>query len=149
LKILEPRLLRLAVRVSKGGSSLQGDIGIGHMVPVNLMGEGTRRLLSIVLAIANSSGGICLIDGIENGFHYSVIKDVWKAIAQSTRKADVQLFATTHSYECIQAAHEAFVEDGTYDFALHRLDREDGDMEVVTYDKDTLGIGLELFHEVR
>ncbi len=149
LKQLEPRLSKLALVPLAGKMVLHGDIGLPQMIPVQLMGEGVQRILSIVLAIAVAKHGMVLIDEIENGLYYSVMADVWKAIAEAARQADVQVFATTHSYECIQAAHEAFVEGGTYDFALHRLDWEEGGIEAVTYDQESLETGLELYHEVR
>jgi hypothetical protein len=62
---------------------------------------------------------------------------------------NVQLFATTHSYQCIEAAHEAFTRSGPYDLRLHRLDRVGERIEVATYDQETLGTALELYHEVR
>ncbi len=62
LRLLEPRLKRLAVLVMGDIPVIHGDIGIGRMIPISLMGEGTGRLLSILLAIANAPGDIVLID---------------------------------------------------------------------------------------
>jgi AAA15 family ATPase/GTPase len=114
-----------------------------------MMGEGVRRLLGIVMAIAGASGGRVLIDEIENGLHYSVMVDVWQAIAHAARQANVQVFATTHSFECIAAAHEAFSQGPSYDFALHRLEEGVDGIEAVTYDQETMATALELEHEVR
>jgi hypothetical protein len=149
LRILEPRLQRLSIIPLAGQPVIHGDIGLPRLVPVPFMGEGMRRVLSFVLAIANAPGGVVLIDEIENGLHHTVLKNVWQAIAQAARKADVQVFATTHSYECINAAHEAFLASGTYDFNLHRLDREEGGIEVVSYDQESIGGAMDHFMEVR
>jgi AAA15 family ATPase/GTPase len=102
------------------------------------MGEGMRRVLSLVLAIANAPGGVVLIDEIENGLHYSVQADVWKAIARAARDADVQVFATTHSWECIEAAHRAFKEAGPYELRYYRLDRRGSDIGVKSFDERML-----------
>jgi len=149
LRILEPQLQRLALAPLAGESVIHGDIGLPKLVPIPFMGEGVRRVLSIVLAIANAPGGVVLIDEVENGLHYSVMKDVWKAIAVAARQMDVQVFATTHSYECIQAAHEAFTASGIYDLRLLRLDRLNGEIQVAAYDQDVLGYATEMRHEVR
>src|SRR5262249_1285242 len=101
LQILEPRLKRLSLIPLSAEPVIDGDIGLPRLVPVAFMGDGVRRLLSIVLAIANASGGVVLIDEIENGLHYSVQKQVWQAIAKAARRLDVQVFATTHSWECL------------------------------------------------
>jgi len=113
------------------------------------MGEGMGRLLSIVLAIASAARGVILIDEVENGIHHSVMTKVWSAIAQVARAADVQIFATTHSWECITAAHQAFSESGTYDFRLHRLDRVDDDVRAVTFDQEMLDAAIKAGLEVR
>jgi AAA15 family ATPase/GTPase len=113
------------------------------------MGEGIGRLLSIILAIANAKGGTILIDEIENGLHYSVLSNVWKAIADAARRADVQIFATTHSLECIRAAHEAFESSDKYDFRYHRLERIKDEIRSVTYDQENLAISDEMNLEMR
>jgi hypothetical protein len=135
LRILEPRLKELDFFMTAGGLMIHGDIGLPHILPVALMGEGMRRVLSIVLAITTSSGGRVLIDEVENGLHHSVMKDVWQAIAQAARTADVQIFATTHSYECIRAAHQAFKDSPPYEFRYFRLDRRGEDIVVKSLDE--------------
>jgi hypothetical protein len=152
LKLIEPRLERIISIATAGSSMLHGDIGIGYLLPLYLMGDGMLHLTNYVLQIANAQNGILLIDEIENGLHYSAMTNVWKAIASVAREYDVQIFATTHSWECIRYAHEAFSSSKNYDedFRLHRLDRQNnGDITVVTYDKESLGASLEFGMEVR
>ena len=149
LRIVEPRLQRLALVPIAGESVIHGDIGLSKLVPIPFMGEGIRRVLSIVLAIANAPGGVVLIDEVENGLHYSVMKDVWKAAALAARQMNVQVFATTHNWECILHAHEAFSEDHPYDLGLHRLDRLNGDITMVTYDKEMIETALRTRLEIR
>lgn len=122
LKIIEPRLKKLTIVVIGGEPILHGDIGIGRLVPLPVMGEGMCRITSLILRIANAPGGVVLIDEIENGLHYSVLSKVWEAIGKAARDFKTQVFATTHSLECIIAAHEAFSKSEEYDFRLHRLD---------------------------
>jgi len=149
LKIVEPRLKRLAVLVSGGLPMINGDIGIGRLIPLPLLGEGMVRLLEILLAISTTRDGVILIDEIENGLHYSVLKKVWKAIAQNARKSNTQIITTTHSRESIEAAHLAFSEDGVYDFRLHRLECINGIISTITYDKDLLSASVKAQLEVR
>jgi hypothetical protein len=149
LRLLEPALRRIALLVVEGEASLYGDVGRGRLVPLTFMGEGMRSVLAVLLAITNATEGYVLVDEIENGLHYSVMKDVWKAIGQAARAANVQVFATTHSWECVRYAHEAFSEDGPYDLRLHRLDRVGEEIQVATYAQDSLGYATEMSHEVR
>lgn len=149
LRQVEPRVKRLAVIIISGVPIIHADIGTNRLVPVPLIGDGVCRLLSIALAIANAQDGILLVDEIENGLYYGVMVDVWKAIAAFTRQFNVQLFATTHSQECIRAAHQAFTEVSKYDFHLHRLEWVENTIRAVTYEKETLGAALEAGLEVR
>ncbi len=149
LRPLEPRLSRLAILIIGNRPVISGDIGMRELVPIPLMGEGLGRLLSIVLAIANAPHGFVLIDEIENGLHYSVLVDVWDAIADAARLADVQVVATTHSRECILAAHKAFSTSDQYDFCYHRLERKDHVIQTFTYDQETLGISEDMDFEIR
>jgi len=74
---------------------------------------------------------------------------VWRGLLHAAEQENVQVFATTHSYECIRAAHEAFSETLSYDFALHRLEEVKGEIKVTTYDKETLETSLASNFETR
>jgi hypothetical protein len=149
LRIIEPRLQKLGLVPTTDKPIIHGDIGMSRLVPIPFMGEGLRRVLSIVLAIANAPGGVVLIDEIENGLHYSVHKKVWQAIAVAARKNDVQVFATTHSWECIVAANESFSASDPFDLAVHRLDRRDQEIRAVSYDREALAAAMKHEMEVR
>ncbi|HQU46064.1 MAG TPA: ATP-binding protein, partial [Pirellulales bacterium] len=149
LQILEPRLTRLALVPFAGQSVIHGDIGLSHLVPIPFMGEGMRSLLSIVLALATSPGGVVLIDEIENGLHWSVLPNVWRSLVSAARSADAQVFLTTHSWECIRAAHEVFSADACYDLRLHRLDRKNGEISVATFDREMIDASLVMGLEMR
>jgi len=148
LQLVEPRLKRIFVRFI-GEPMLYGEVGLRRSLPLRLMGDGMSRLFNLVLHISNAPGGVVLVDEIENGLHYTVLPKVWQAIAETARHFGTQVFATTHSLECIAAAHEAFSQVGVYDFRLHRLDRVGDDIRVVNYDQETLTAALETGLEIR
>jgi len=149
LKIIEPRLEGLTVQHRNGVPVIYGDIGISRLMPLPLMGDGIGRLLGIALAIPAAQDGILLVDEIENGLHHTVMSQVWQAVARLAREYNVQILATTHSEECIRAAHQAFVADDVYDFALHRLEWVKGAIRAVTLDQETLEAAIEIDVEVR
>lgn len=95
------------------------DTGLSELVPINVMGDGIRRLLSIIVTIANQKNGFVFIDEIENGFHHKTLKILWETIFDTAREYNVQIFATTHSYECIKAFQKA------YTFNKHPEDNDD------------------------
>ncbi len=149
LKRLEPRLNRLMVLVTGMGPILHADIGLGRMVPIPMMGEGIGRVLTILLAIASCKNGLVLIDEFDNGLHFSVMTEAWKAVADFSREHNTQIIATSHSWECVRAAHYSFADTSHYDFRLHRLESNANEASAVTYDKDTLDSALETGVEVR
>lgn len=125
--------------------------GLKQPLPLSSMGDGMRRVISLMLAITNTEEGIVLVDEIENGIHHSVQVDVWNAIAEAARAYNVQIFATTHSHEMILAAHEAFSEKDPSDLRYFRLsrDRDTNEIQGVAYEPETLEAAIEVGFEVR
>ncbi|MFH0813745.1 MAG: AAA family ATPase [Pseudomonadota bacterium] len=150
LKFIEPRLEKLEILSYQGISMLHGYLkGYDEPVPSPLLGDGVKRVMSLLLAIGSSRNGVVLVDEVENGIHHSLMPSVWGAIAEGASLFNAQVFATTHSAECVYAAHEAFKAREYYDFKLHRLDRVDGVVKAVTYDQESLEGALSIPLEVR
>ncbi|MCR4315419.1 MAG: ATP-binding protein [Planctomycetes bacterium] len=149
LKHIEPRLQNLKVIPYSGSSMIFADLGLERLIPLPLSGEGMVRLTSMLLSIYSSPGGIVLVDEIENGLHHTVMQKVWESIRYSALEADVQIFATTHSQECIEAAHSAFSEEEEYAFRLFRLENVEGETIVKSYDREILDSSIDLAFDVR
>jgi predicted ATPase len=149
LQIIEPGLESLTVRHIGNVPIIYGDVGKKRLIPLALMGDGMGRLLGIALSIPQAQDGILLVDEVENGLHHTVMSKVWRAIADLAREYNVQIFATTHSEECIRAAHRAFNASERYDFALHRLERVEQAIRAITFDRETLDAAIEMDAEVR
>jgi predicted ATP-dependent endonuclease of OLD family len=60
---------------------------------------------------------------------------------------NVQVYATTHSSECIGAAYQALKDRGS--LRLHRLQEHDGTIEAVTYTEEALAGAVDYDIEVR
>lgn len=149
LRIIDQRLTRLSIIYVNDQPIIHGDIGIQKMLPIQLMGEGLSRLLSYILRISNIRNGIILIDEIENGIHYTASEQVWSFIDSISKMYNVQVFATTHSYECLRSAKNAFMKSDTSDFAFFRLERTNDTVTVKSMDKDTFEYAIETDTEVR
>lgn len=76
--------------------------GVDELVLSNMAGDGIRRFLKIITAVANPARTIVLIDEIENGLHYSAYKLLWKSILALSSTLDIQLFITTHNVETLK-----------------------------------------------
>ena len=151
-KNVEPRLTQFELLHNGPHIEVHGHMkGLEQPVPLSSMGEGMRRIFSLMLAISTTGKGIVFIDEIENGLHHSIHVDVWRAIAEAASAYNVQIFATTHSYEMIRAAHEAFQGREPFDFRLYRLgrNRDNNDIRVVSYNKEILNATIENNFEMR
>lgn len=133
IRILDPRVQDVTMVMVGDSPLLHADLGTGALIPLSLMGEGVQSVVSMVLAVANCTRGVVLIDEIENGIHHSAMEKVWSEVARLSKEFGVQVFATTHSYECIQAAHDAFEQSEDDDLRLIRLDRTDGVIEPISF----------------
>lgn len=144
LQSVEPELQRLAVVSARQSPTIYADVGIGRLIPIQLMGDGMSRVLSLSLAIASAPEGTVLVDEIENGIHHSAMEKVWRAIGAFARHYDVQLFATTHSYECIRAACDAFESDEEDELRLFRIGRVNGEIRAAKYDREMMQTAFDI-----
>jgi predicted ATPase len=72
-------------------------------VPLKSMGEGIAKVFQLMLSIPQAKDGFLLIDEFENGIHYSIQERVWNLIFKLASEFNIQVFATTHSWDCIEA----------------------------------------------
>lgn len=86
-----------------GSGILVGRRGIGRRMPIGSYGDGMRRLLAFRLALVGAVNGFLLIDEIDAGLHWTVMEDVWRLLVEVAQRSNVQVFATTHSKDCIDA----------------------------------------------
>ena len=145
LRIVEPRLQSVEDNSASGIPVIWGDIGLPELVPLSVMGEGMARIARVILAISASPEGIVLVDEIENGLHHSVLGKVWKAIQEAAIQFNTQVFASTHSFECVEAAHKSLSEELV---AFHRLEVHEEKALCVSYGaseiKAAIAHGLEV-----
>jgi len=150
LQKIEPQLQDLQYLQLGSQPLVYADVGLEYLIPITQMGQGFGRLLQIFSEVIISGSKILLIDEIENGLSYKAQIDLWQGLSQSLQETDIQIFATTHSYECIQAAYEVHASNHPSDFTLHRLERRsDNQIHIVTYNPTTLKTAMELDFEVR
>ncbi len=76
-------------------------------IPLFMMGDGTIRLVRLILEIIMSKNSRLMIDEIDNGIHFSRMKEVWLVLLKVADKNNTQLFITTHDSECLRAYKEA------------------------------------------
>ena len=146
LRVFEPRLQSIEDNSSSGSPMIWGDIGWSELVPLSVMGEGMTQIARLVLGIASVPDGVVLVDELENGIHHTVLPDVWRVIDEAAKQFQTQIFATTHSLECVIAAQDSLSESR---FRLHRLEIADKTSSCITYEPDAIDSAIRHNLEVR
>lgn len=153
LRIIAPNLERLAVlqrgRVPRNSSVVVRVADQPEPIPLKSLGEGMNRLFGLTLSLVNARGGFLLVDEIESGLYYETQPAMWRLLFTVAKKLNVQVFATTHSYDCIRAFQSVAVEHEE-EGALVRLYRSaDGDTRATLFNEDDLQVANEQGVELR
>jgi hypothetical protein len=72
-------------------------------VPLGSLGDGAWRMLTLAIVLTQSAGGMLFIDEVDTGLHHTVMADMWRLIYAAAKQFDVQVFASTHSYDCVHS----------------------------------------------
>lgn len=118
-------------------------------VPLKSLGDGITRLFAAGLALAVSRNGFLILDEVENGLHYSVQYEFWRMMLEVALAYNVQVLATTQSFDCIKAFASAAREIEESEGVLIRLDGENGELRAIEYSEEELEIASNQDIEVR
>ncbi|MBO0613923.1 AAA family ATPase [Thiothrix fructosivorans] len=66
-------------------------------------GDGLRLYVSVIADMFTAENHYIFIDEIDNGVHYTLLDKLWDIILKLSKELNVQVFATTHSRECIES----------------------------------------------
>ena len=107
-------------------------------VPLKSLGDGAMRLFSVALALSRSKNGFLVIDEAENGIHHTVHEDLWKMVMKAASESNVQVIATTHSFDCIAGFARAAIANNDVDGVLVRIEHDTDRTRAVLFDEDGL-----------
>ncbi len=154
LKFIEPGIERIASISDGQGSSRRGGMVVRvkdsiDRIPIGSMGDGIWRMFGLAIAVVNSENGILLVDEIDTGLHYSVMKRMWRFLNEASRKYNVQVIATSHSRDCYQSLAKICREDVAEgsEVMISRIER--GREEAVQYSEEEIIAAAEHDIEVR
>jgi len=151
LRLIAPEVERASLIASAASERRVAFVrvrGAGKPLPLRSLGDGMNRLFGIALAMVNAQDGLLLVDEIENGVHYSVQPKLWNFMVQLATRLNVQVFATTHSWDCITAFQQAAREHDS-DGMLIRLDWRNGSVRPTEFTEHDLAIATRESIEVR
>lgn len=110
----------ISIETGAGGTALYARVtGLPQKIPLSLASGGMNKLAHILLSMPIHPGGIVLIDEIESGIYYKRLPQVWSSILALAKAYDVQVFASTHSAECLDAAADV-AESSPEEFSVLR-----------------------------
>jgi len=152
LRILEPDVERISFvsRQTFSSGILLKLKGEGNPIPLGSMGDGMRRVLAVAASLVSVENGILLVDEIDTGLYYGVLTDMWRLILETSVKRNAQVFATTHSWDCVKSFQEALSEVADDELGrLIRLDPQDDHIQATSYSRDELTTAIQHGIEVR
>lgn len=146
LKLIEPQLKDFIVVHNE----VLVDVGMDKRIPINMMGDGARKIMSILTTIYECKNGIVLIDEISNGFHYSVMKNLWLCVISAAEKNNVQIYATTHDIDSIKGLRDAALNDYPNEVACYKLVRtKDDELKAYHYSLESVDYSINQDIEIR
>ncbi|GKX45198.1 hypothetical protein SOASR015_42320 [Pectobacterium carotovorum subsp. carotovorum] len=115
LKLIEPNIsdIRFIIKneYRRQRTAIVRLKGIENTFPIRSMGDGIGRVLQLILNMYAARDGLYLIDEFDNGLHYSIQKSLWDIVFYLSEKLNIQVFATTHSWDCVQSFAEVSIEN--------------------------------------
>ena len=147
LKIIEPRIIDLQLV----GSRIMVDVGLPTRLPINVLGDGVRKVLAVILSIYKCRNGILIIDELDNGLHFSVMPQLWEVILYMCQKHHTQIFASTHSLDLVKSLVKAIGKSKQPQLiASYKLIRKnDDELVALRYSAEELAYAIKQEMEVR
>lgn len=152
LRIIDPEISAVSMIGGEGPRQARTAIvragGIPRPVPLRSFGDGLNRLFGIILSLVNAKDGLLLIDEFENGMHHTVQADVWRAVFRVASRLDIQVVATSHSWDAIEAFQKVANEDPE-EGVLIRLSRRGDEIIPTIFRENELAVATRDRIEVR
>jgi AAA15 family ATPase/GTPase len=112
-------------------------------------GQGIKTFINIISSMLLLEDSFIFIDEIENGIHYSHLDRVWEIILSISKEQNVQVFATTHSKECIASfnkVQQKLKDKDTYYFEMAKNVKTD---KILMFQMDNEQLEYGLSHNER
>lgn len=154
LRLIEPELERIVMVGGPGRGARRGRRPLVRLkglqpLPLRSQGDGMNRLFEVAVGLSKlGDGGTFLVDEVDSGLHFSTLVELWTMLFITSINHKVQIVATTHSWDCIQAFQEAaaqYPEAGM----LVRLETTGAEVHAECFDQAELAIVTRQSIEVR
>jgi predicted ATPase len=126
-----PKVRSLSIESAAGEYSVFAELyPHGEKIPIGMLSSGMNKFFSILCAIASNPNGVVLIDEIESGFYFESLPFLLKNVCDFCELTNVQLIATTHSYELLESFASAMKgREDNFDL-LRSTSNDDGSVDI-------------------
>ncbi len=158
LKFIDPTIERIAPVTSQlifggfGYSNIRGGFLVRRKdeerLPIGSFGDGIWRMLALAVVLSRTRNGLILIDEIDTGLHHTVMTKMWKFINDVSKEFNTQVFATTHSYDCVHALAAICSEsEDARDISIQRIEADK--KEAIPFSESEIKIAARQHIEIR
>jgi energy-coupling factor transporter ATP-binding protein EcfA2 len=149
MRQFEPKLQRFQVIREGLQDIIYADFGNKQKMPVNMLGDGFCRCLTLALVLTVNPPDILFIDEVGSGIHFSMLNTLWKFIINASGAAHCQVIATTHSYETIKSFCECCKKNRLSDSSYIRMEKWNEQIFAHQFIDDDLSFAIASELEVR
>lgn len=154
LKFIDPDIERIAPVTGQpyfGGVGYRGGFLVRRKdeerIPIGSLGDGIWRMFALAISMSRTKGGLVLIDEVDTGLHHSVMEKMWSFINDVSKETKTQVFATTHSYDCVTALASICSEkESASEITISRIE---GDAEAVQFTESEIALAARRHIEMR
>ena len=150
LRLIDPDIERITFTGTGGlRAAFVRKKGWKERIPLGTMGEGVRRLVAIALPMALCANGTLTIDEIDTGLHWSVLTDLWRMLLRASADLNIQVFATSHSLDCLRAIAWLQETDPELCTSLTVFRVSSSDTDAVRYEASGVAVAMDQVMEIR
>lgn len=122
----------------------------GIFKSLNEFGDGIKHFINILVIMFSHKNTTIYLDEIENGIHFANIDKLWEIILKVSKEQDIQIFATTHSKECINSYYKVSKDMREDDVSFINLSKKNkNEIIAIVLDSEMFYSEIEQNHEVR
>lgn len=149
LQLIDSRIVDIAILKER----VFVDIGFEKLMPVEILGDGVRRTITIISNLYKCKNGILLVDEFDNGIHYSSLPTIWSSIIEMAHRYNVQFFATTHNIDSLKTLNDTAAKlsvEIQNEIRCIKLEQSNDDNLIAyNYSFPEFSYAIEMEHEIR
>ncbi len=117
--------------------------------PLSSYGQGLKSSINAISSLMGNNNGAIFIDEIENGIHHDILDKLWEIVLEISKEQNIQVFATTHSKECIASYARVCEKFGHKDISFIELGMNEDKRDAMVYSYDWFLETIEQDNELR